>query len=114
MDVVVVVGGGRVAGAVTDVRSQALSGVRVVLVPDRARQRVDLYRAVVTDSNGRFLMASLAPGDYKLLAWESIKEFAWFDPDVLARFESRGRNVHITESSNETIDLRVIPADGAQ
>ena len=114
MDVVVSVGGGRLGGVVTDVRSQTLAGVRVVVIPERGRDRADLYRTAVTDSNGRFYIAPVAPGDYKLFAWESIEQFAWFDPEVLARFESRGRSVHITENSNETVDLRIIPSDGAR
>jgi protocatechuate 3,4-dioxygenase beta subunit len=114
MDIVLVVGGGKLAGSVTDARSQPLSGVRVVIVPDRSRSRVDLYRTVITDENGRFLVSAVPPGDYKLFSWESIQEFAWFDAEVMARFESRGRSVHVTENSNETIDLRIIPADGAR
>jgi hypothetical protein len=114
MDIVFVVGGGKLGGSVTDARSQPISGVRVVIIPDRARSRIDLYHTVITDQNGRFVVSAIAPGDYKLFSWESIQEFAWFDAEVLARFESRGRGVHITENSNETIDLRIIPLDGAR
>jgi sarcosine oxidase gamma subunit len=114
LDVVIAMGGRRLEGVVTDGRSQPVSGAQVVLVPDRARFRVELYQALTTDKGGRFATAPIAPGDYKVFAWESIEEFSWFDPDVLTRYESRSRTVHVTETSAETIDIRVIPADGAR
>jgi len=85
-----------------------------VLVPDRARFRVELYQRLTTDKGGRFAIAPIPPGDYKVFAWESVEEFSWFDPDVLTRNEPRSRTVHVTETSAEAIDIRVIPADGAR
>jgi protocatechuate 3,4-dioxygenase beta subunit len=114
LDIVVAVGGGQVTGTVTDVRSQPVPSTRVVLVPDRARFRPDLYRSVTTDSSGRFALTAVAPGDYKIYAWEAMEEFGWFDPDVLSRFENRGRGVHVTDTSNEAFDVRLIPAEGAR
>src|SRR4030095_16551068 len=112
LDIVIAMGGGKLEGAVTDVRSQPAAGARVVLVPDRARYRTERYQTTKTDQNGRFSVGPIAPGDYKVFAWESIEEFSWFDPDVLTRYEARSRTVHVTETSSETIDVRVIPADG--
>jgi hypothetical protein len=114
LDIVIAMGGGKLEGGVTDARSQTVVGAQVVLVPDRARYRSDLYHTTRTDKSGRFLLAPVAPGDYKVFAWESIEEFSWFDPDVLTRYESRSRTVHVTETSNETIDVRIIPAEGGR
>jgi hypothetical protein len=114
LDIVIAFEGGRLEGSVTDVRSQPVPGTRVVLVPDRGRYRPELYQTTTTDKNGRFSLAPIAPGDYKVFAWESIAEFSWFDPDVLTRFESRSFTVHVTETSSEAINVRVIPADGAR
>jgi hypothetical protein len=114
LDVVLAVGGGRVEGTVTDARSQALPSVRVVLIPDRARYRSDLFKTTTTDQNGRFTLTGVSSGDYKVFAWESIEEFGWFDPDVLSRAENRGRAVHVTETSNETTDVRIIPAEASR
>jgi Carboxypeptidase regulatory-like domain len=114
LDIVIAMGGGKLEGSVTDVRSHPASGAQVVLVPDRSRYRPDLYQTTMTDKNGRFSLSAITPGDYKVFAWELIEEFAWFDPDVLARFESRSRTVHVTETSSETVDVKVIQADGAR
>ena len=82
-----------------------------MLVPDRARYRTDLYRTANTDPNGRFTFASVSPGDYKVYSWESIDDYAWFDPDILSRSGDRGRVVHVTETSSESVDVRIIPAE---
>jgi hypothetical protein len=109
LDLVFRAGGGRIIGAVTDVRSQPVSGAIVVLVPDRARFRNDLYRIASSGQNGGFRFPVLAPGDYRVFSWESIEANAWLDPEFLARFESRGTRVHVTESSDETINVQIIP-----
>ena len=114
LDIVMGIGGGRVDGTVTDLRSQPVAGIRVVLVPDRARFRSDLYRTAIADPNGHFVFAALPPGDYKAFAWESLEENAWYDPDVISRSEQRGLAVHVTETSTETIAMKTIPADGAR
>jgi hypothetical protein len=114
LDIVIAVGGGRINGALTDVRSQPVPSTRVVLVPDRSRYRSDLYKTATTDQNGQFVLAGIPPGDYKVFAWESLEDFAWFDPDVLSRYETRGRAVHVTETSSEAIDVRIIPAESGR
>jgi len=114
LDLVLRVGGGEVTGIVTDVRSQAVPGARVVLVPDRARFRTDLYRSATTGEAGGFAFARLAPGDYRAFSWESIEDNAWLDPEVLARSEPRGTRVQVNESSTETITVQIIPGEGSK
>ena len=48
--------------------------------------------------------------DYKLFAWDSLGPFAWYDPEILARYESKGKAVHVIESVNQTVELKVITA----
>jgi hypothetical protein len=114
LDLVLRVGGGQVTGTVTDVRSQPVPGARVLLIPERVRFRADLYRTATTGAAGRFNFPRVAPGDYKVFSWELIESNAWLDPEVLARSESRGTLVHVTESSTETITVQIIPAVGPQ
>jgi len=114
LEIVLTIGGGQITGTLTDVRSQPVPSTRVVLVPDRLRSRPDLYRTATTDANGRFSLAAVAPGDYRIFAWESMEEFGWFDPDAILRSENRGRGIHVAETSSESADARLIPADGAR
>ena len=82
---------------------------QVVLVPARTRNRTDLYDSSTTDRGGHFRFSEIAPGDYKVFAWESIEEYSWLDPDVLRRFEARGSTIHVGESSRMTVQVKVIP-----
>jgi len=102
---------GQIDGVVVDSRSQPAPGVRVVLVPEKYRDRSELYSPVTSDQSGRFTMRRLVPGDYRLFAWEAIENNAYFDPDLLKQYELQGIPVHIEESSRLNIEAKLIPAD---
>jgi hypothetical protein len=80
----------------------------VVLIPDD-RKRIDLYRNGYADVAGRFRFFDLAPGGYKVFAWESIEPYSWFDPQVMERYEFLGAMVQAVESSKESVTIRPIP-----
>jgi hypothetical protein len=97
-------------GIVRDEKAQPAAGVRVVLVPDTMRDQVQLFKDAVSDQNGRFSIPGIRPGDYKVFAWEGLERFAYFDPEVLRRYAPKGKAIHLSESSNETVDLQMIAA----
>lgn len=99
-----------VSGRITDNALKAAAGARVVLAPDRARHRRDLFRQAATDANGNYRFTNVWPGDYRLFAWESIEANSWHDPEVLKEFERNGQPVRVRESGSETADARLIPA----
>jgi len=99
----------QIDGVVTDDKLQPMQGVQAVLVPDRNRERAELFKAATTDQAGRFNMRDVAPGDYKLFAWESLDSFGYFDPDLLRRAESLGKAVHVDEGAKINVDTKVIP-----
>jgi hypothetical protein len=99
---------GRIEGVVTDDRLQPVPGVQAVLVPDRNRDRVELFKAVTTDPAGRFSMSGVAPGDYKLFAWEGLESFGYFDADLVKQSELSGKPVHVDESSRITVETKLI------
>jgi hypothetical protein len=101
----------QIEGIVSDTRLQPVAGAQVVLIPDANRDRVDLYKTVTTDQLGRFTLRGVAPGDFKLFAWESLEPNSYFDPDVVRRAEPSGKSVKVSESSKLSIGLAVIPAD---
>jgi hypothetical protein len=107
-DVTIGVTQGRVTGTVNNSRSEPAPVTRVLLIPDD-RRRTELYKTASTDASGHFTFAGIAPGDYKVFSWERIEEYAWFDPDVLAAIETRGRTVHVTETSTDTVEVTAIP-----
>ena len=110
LEIVIGVNAGRISGSVVDTRGAVLSNRTVVLVPDvRFRQRNDLYHVVATNNAGSFQMQGIAPGDYKLFAWEIVEPGAWQDPEFIQKFENLGQRIRISEGSNENVQLAVIP-----
>jgi hypothetical protein len=114
LDVVVAAIAGRVSGTVQDGRSQPVPYAQVVIVPDRARHQPELYRPGTADENGVFTISGVTPGDYRAFSWESLEQYSWFDPELLARYETRGAPVRVSESSTATVSVRMIPAEGSQ
>ena len=105
---------GQIDGAAMNDRQQPAAGATVVLVPEaKLREYQYAYKTTVSDQTGRFSLKNLEPGDYKLFAWEDLEYGAYMDPDFLRPVEDRGQSISIQESSHESVQLKVIPADAA-
>jgi len=103
---------GRVDGTVADARGQAGPGAHVVLIPDSNRNRTELFRPVLSDATGHFAIPAVTPGDYRLVAWEFLEPFAFFDSRLILQAEEAGTKIHIAESSRQTINLKALAAPG--
>jgi 5-hydroxyisourate hydrolase-like protein (transthyretin family) len=99
--------GGQLDGIVKSEALQPASSARVVLVPE-ARENIELYKAVYANKDGRFTLSGIAPGSYKLFAWDSLEGHDYFDPEVLKRFEEKGIPLRVTNSSKQTQDLELL------
>ena len=113
LDILLSPNAAQVEGTVIDEAQQPVANGAVVLVPDRLRDRHDLYKTTVTDQEGHFVLTGVAPGIYRVYAWEEIEAFAYFDPDLLTRFEQQAKPVNVSESSRITLDVKAI-SPGAQ
>jgi hypothetical protein len=87
-------------------RDKPQRGILTVLVP-KDRGRIDLYRTANSGADGKVSFSNVAPGDYKVFAWEEVKEGAWQDVLYMEKFEDKGRLVHIEKAGalTETIDV---------
>jgi hypothetical protein len=111
LEVVISTNGGTLGGRVLDSNGRPMANVKTVVVPNASRrQRGDLYKYISSDDEGRFQLHGLAPGDYKVFAWERVEEGAWQDPQFIRLFENEGSPVRIDEGSRVNVDTRVIPA----
>jgi Carboxypeptidase regulatory-like domain len=110
LDIVVSPGTGRIDGTVMS-DDKPFPRASVVLVPEgKRRAQPDYYRQAVTDQRGRFALRNIVPGDYTMLAWEHVERDAYMDPDFVARYEDRGKTVHVEDDGHiEAQDLDVIP-----
>jgi hypothetical protein len=105
-------GAATVEGTVEDAKGKPVPDATVVLVPPPARrENRGLYRTVTSDPSGRFTMRNVAPGEYKLFAWEGVTNGAQFNSGFLAKYESRGRRVAVSEKSTATEQITVISTE---
>ena len=101
---------GRVAGVVVDAKGNPYPGALAALVPDESRRgRLDLYSAIPTDQSGRFSFNNVAPGNYRIFAWEEIPTGAYQDPDYIRRFEARAKPVVVQQNGSTETEVSVIP-----
>ncbi len=99
-----------IEGTIVDSDHKPVTGVAVVLIPTRERERRDLYRMSITDQRGRFALPPAVPGEYKLFAWEDFEGQAYMDPDLLRKYEELGTPVNVAPSSASDVEVKLIPA----
>ncbi len=106
--------GGTLTGNVTGTDGQPLSDAAVVLVPDPPRRdRDDLYKVAHTDAMGAFTLDGIAPGSYKVFAWENVENEEYRDPDFMKQYEDQGQSVDVAASGRQNLRLQVIPMQTA-
>lgn len=111
LEVVLSPAGGRIDGTVVTEDQKPFSGAQVILIPEpRRRTRDDLYKTTNTDQDGRFTLRGIAPGEYKLFAWEDVDTGAYRDPDFLRPYEDRGKAARVEERALLNFQLQVISA----
>jgi Carboxypeptidase regulatory-like domain len=108
LEVTISTQGATIDGTVED-DGRPIAGATVVLVPDAARRNASLYyRRARTDLAGKFTLLGIAPGAYKVFAWEEIEDGAWQDPDFLGSYEARGESVRLEQQGHESVALRLL------
>ena len=70
-----------------------------------------MYRTIRADRNGEFSLANVAPGEYKVFAWENVPNTAYMNAAFLEKYESRGLPITVSPGNNLNVDVNVIPAD---
>jgi protocatechuate 3,4-dioxygenase beta subunit len=108
LDLVVSLDGATVEGTVTN-REQEPIVATIALVPSGPRASLpQLYKISTSDASGKFTLQGIAPGDYKVFAWEEIEQGSWFDPDVIKRYDSFGQSVNLREKGRETVQIKAV------
>ena len=91
---------GTIRGVVQDATGMPFGAALVVLIPDgRRRENPLFYKKARTSADGQFSLQALAPGQYKVFAWENLPSGAERNAPFLARFEQSGRPVTVTAGS---------------
>lgn len=115
LDLLASTNGGVVDGVITDHQGQPVANAVVVAVPEpRMRARMDRYRKTQSDQNGHFQLQGLRPGDYTLLAWESVDGEEYYDPDFLKVYAGQGTALRVSEGERKTLSLEAIAAAASE
>jgi hypothetical protein len=110
VDVAINGDGGSITATVFGEDLRPAGGATVVVVPARhRRQNRSLYRMGQSDSQGRLMIVDLAPGQYTVLAWESVPRGAYQNAEFLMRYEGRGTSVNVTAGTRTTANVSLIP-----
>jgi protocatechuate 3,4-dioxygenase beta subunit len=101
-----------IKGSVQNDKAEARSGVMVTLWPKIAdASPTGGTRSASTDQNGGFQFRGLAPGDYYIAAWEELDFGLAQSSEFLNHFTTEAASVTLSESSHETRDVKIVPAD---
>ena len=100
----------QVEGVVLNLDDKPARDTQVVLIPNTDRAlRTELFLNVTTNPDGRFTLRGVAPGNYKLFAWDEIEPYQYFDAAFMELYESRGTPVHVELNANVNVSLRKLP-----
>jgi hypothetical protein len=114
LDLVASANGGSVDGVAVDSKGEPVANAVIVAVPEsRLRGHVERYRKTVSDQGGRFALHGIAPGDYTVLAWESVEGEAYYNPEFFKTYEAQGSALRVGEGDRKSLRLEVI-ADGEE
>ncbi len=76
---------------------------QVVLISNRVPARLATF-----DQTGTFTFQDLAPGTYKLYAFEGVPDGAWDDSDFMKELGDAGMEIQLTEGEVKSADVRLI------
>ncbi len=112
IDLVIARHRGVLTGTVATGVASPAAGTAVVLVPEEdLRHRRDRYRRVTTDTAGSFRMSSVPPGRYTAFAFDAVSSSAYYNPEFLSRYQTRGTTLLIEENKDRTLDLKLITVE---
>jgi hypothetical protein len=98
------------ASLAVSVTSQKAFADKVVLIPDSSDAAVRQFRTsvAVRDQAGVFSLRGLAPGAYRLFAFESVPKDAWKDVEFFEAIRDRGLSVQVDEGASRSIEVPVL------
>jgi hypothetical protein len=102
-------GAGKIEGSVESALGGIPARADVVLVPPiHRRKNVMYYDRATIDANGRFTFTGIAPGEYKVFAFEQLLDGAEQNPEFIARYETLGQSVTVTSNTTKEMRIRLL------
>jgi protocatechuate 3,4-dioxygenase beta subunit len=99
----------QIAGIVETDQGKPADGGAVTLIGDSLGSgKVSMMTGIARD--GRFTLPQIAPGTYRLYAWDDLETAQHYDPDFLKSWESHSTLITVGESAGKEVTLKQIPA----
>ncbi len=98
------------ASLAVNISPSKASAQKVVLIPDASDSALRQYRTTVAvqDQNGVFGLRGVAPGAYRLFAFESVPDEAWKDQEFVAAIQEKGTKVELEEGASRSVEVPVL------
>jgi hypothetical protein len=96
--------GATVEGAVTDSQGRPVGSAFIVVAPADGSE----LRMGNADSLGNYYFPNLAPGEYRLFAWEDTAGDSVVDSASLAAFAAAAKTVKLGDNAHETLQLTAV------
>jgi uncharacterized protein (DUF2141 family) len=104
--------GSHMTGSVVNRANAPSAGALITLVPEGdARLSPDRYRAAISGSDGSFRLQGIAPGDYRLFAWEDLEPNAYLNVEFMRAYLDLGTPLRIAPKQSATVSIRLIESD---
>jgi protocatechuate 3,4-dioxygenase beta subunit len=107
LEITVSSGAARVEGSVIDLQGKSVPNAAVALVPVGGAAAV---RTGSADAQGKFYFASLAPGDYRLVAWVAVPAGRLEDVGFVRNFAGNSAPLSVAARERKTIQVTANPA----
>jgi hypothetical protein len=108
VEIVLAHDGGQLDGMALGADEKPVAGATILLAPEsRLRSRADLFHQVESDQYGRFSITGIAPGEYKVFAWDDVEPGIWWDPEFLNKYESQGEAVKFDAKGKATTKVHL-------
>jgi hypothetical protein len=102
---------GQIQGSVQNESGEPAAQVMISVVPQGEHEgRQDLFYQLMSDENGKFEYRDIAPGDYKVFAFESNDQEMLLSAEFQKAFESRGAAVSISPGASAPVQVKMVPA----
>jgi len=103
---------GQIQGIVQDRSGKPAAGAWITLAPrDDSASRRDRLNQTSADQNGSFQFRDVAPGEYRVFAWEDPDMNLLYAPEFRKLFESKAASVNIGSNGKESVQVTMISSE---